>query len=451
MSIDVAVLLLLALVAGVWLLERVIARTEFGLGLALVLVGADVLQVPVEIVVGSLRVTELDVGFGVLAVAAVARVIRSPALSPLQWLLLALLVLVGASTVNGVLEFGIGTAVNEARTHVRFIAAALYFSTVEGDGSRFDRLARAWFAVAGFLVVLTVVRWLGLVAGFTGAWWMGGADDLRVIDGFSTLVLVQVLLIIWGTKPPVPRWATVAGPVLLAAVVLLQHRTLWVALAVGALVWAVRDRRIATRVVPAFLLAILVGGVLVFTVFGDPASIRQDLEASATNADTFQWRAEGWYQLLFVRGPDEPVEVAFGLPFGSGYDRRIAGQTISVSPHNFFVEIYLRTGVLGVFVTTLLFAVTLHRLQRRAGWGRFLHADALLVILVTQLLFLQTSHPSAEQGIFMGLALATAAGGRRAAAPRPTDDVRLPRPAPRRVAVGTGPAGPPRTEGRGPW
>lgn len=410
--------LAVAAVVTVVTLERVITRTELGLGLALVAVFLNTLGVELDIHPAGFRVGDVDVVAALLLVAAVARLLRSERVAPLQWVAIGFGLLVLWSLVTGVLEHGTGTAVNDARTYVRFIAAVLYFSTTDPSDALFDRLMTLLGVLAGALVVLTVVRWTGNALGLGDLWFMR-SGDLRVIDSFRTLILLQVLLLVWGGRPPLSRHAVVAAPVLLAAVVLLQHRTLWIALAVGALISAARSRRLARRLVPAAVTAIVVGGVLSFTLFGGPGTIRTELEDSATNADTFVWRVEGWRQLVLERGPDDVYEVAVGHTFGSGFERRLRGATVDVSPHNFLVQTYLRTGLFGSFLLVSLLVTTMVRLTRTQGWGRYLHGAGLFVILVTQILFLQTSHPSFEQAILLGLAVATAVRPPEHATPGP--------------------------------
>lgn len=406
---DLSTLLLVAALGGaaLLLLERVISDTVLGLSLTLGIVFLNVLGIELQATLVGFRVGAVDIVAGLLLVAGIARLLRARRIAPLQWLAIAFGLLVLWSLVAGVLTYGPGTAINDSRTYVRVVAALLYFSTTSPGDEAFDALMTHWLWFTGALVALTFARWGALVVGLGDAWW-ARADDMRVIDSFRTLVLLQVLLLLWGAPPPVPRRLLAAAPVLLAAVVLLQHRTLWIALAIGAIVWAALTRRLVRRLVPAALAAVIVGGVLSFTLFGGPATIGSELEDSATNAGTFVWRVEGWRQLVLDSGPDEISEIALGYPFGAGFERRIEGRIVDVTPHNFFVQTYLRTGLVGLGILLAMYAGTMRRLLRTPGWGRYLTAPALLVVLVTQLIFLQTSHPSFEQAVLVGLAIATA-------------------------------------------
>lgn len=406
---DLPTLLLVAALGGaaLLLLERVIASTVLGLSLTLGIVFVNVLGIELQATLVGFRVGDVDVVAGLLLVAGIARLLRARRISVLQWLAIAFGLTVLWSLVTGLLTYGPGTAINDSRTYVRVVAALLYFSTTSPGDDAFDALMTPWLWLTGALVALTFARWGALMVGMGDAWW-ARADDMRVIDAFRTLVLLQVLLLLWGAPPPVPRRLMAAAPVLLAAVVLLQHRTLWIALAVGAIVWAALTRRLARRVIPAAVAAVVVGGVLSFTLFGGPSTIGSELEDSATNAGTFVWRVEGWRQLVLDRGPDEISEVALGYPFGAGFERRIEGRIVDVTPHNFFVQTYLRTGLVGLGILLALYAGAMRGLLRTPGWGRYLTAPALLVLLVTQLIFLQTSHPSFEQAVLVGLAIATA-------------------------------------------
>lgn len=415
---ELALLLISAVAVGgfVGALERCIRSTPFALGLVAVVTFVDVAGVPLETVFGGFRVSAIDAVFGLLGIAAVARLLRTPQVRPMQWLVIALVALAFGAIASGVFAFGPGAAVNEARVTVRFLAGVLFFSTVEQRPDTFDRLAVVGGVYVAGLVGLTVLRWVALAAGVEG-WFMAGEDSVRAIESFQTLVIVQALLIVWGTRRPVPRAATVAAPILLAVVVLLQHRTLWVALAVGGLVLGVRSRRVAMRVVPAAIVAILLGTVAAFTVLGGTSEVRAGLEESASNADTFAWRIEGWRQLVFETGPDDVGTLATGLPFGSGYERYIAGGIVDASPHNYLVETYLRLGAVGAALLVALYGVALSRLRSGSGSGRFLHGDPLFAAVVVQCIYLMTSHPSVEQAIILGLALAAGFPARTSSVP----------------------------------
>jgi hypothetical protein len=85
----------------------------------------------------------------------------------------------------------------------------------------------------------------------------------------------------------------VIAPSLLAIVVLLQHRTVWVVTILGIVYLLFRERAIATRLVGVLVAAFAVFAVLVFTVFGGNDDVADQLAGSAQRTDTFEWRVWG--------------------------------------------------------------------------------------------------------------------------------------------------------------
>jgi hypothetical protein len=97
------------------------------------------------------------------------------------------------------------------------------------------------------------------------------------------------------------------------------------------------------------------------------------------------------------------LEWVIGSPFGSGYAREIAVGTmhgiVEVNPHNFYVQVFLRLGIVGLALMVVIYARLLQR-SRRLGdsWGQ-----ATCFLLLTQLVFFSTYPPSFEQGLLLGL------------------------------------------------
>jgi O-antigen ligase len=348
-----------------------------------------------------------------LAAGAVARLVqlRRPSWSQLWIAGLGLLVL--ALTLRGGAELGVQAAVNEARKYLYFLSAAAYFSTVPPRRVLFDRLGVYWLLAAGALVVLAVVRWAALAVGVSGGV-LGEGTSLRVLSSAPTLLIAQACFIglaSWARSRGLLTRAGVACSAL--TVLFLQHRTVWVVLVIGGAVLLTRDRGLRRGVV--LLVGVLVAGLSVaaFTVLEAPDNrVSAGLERSATNSDTFEWRYEGWRELVEA-GPSEYDEILFGLPFGSGYARQVGQDTVEVSPHNFYLETYLRLGVVGLLGIFGLLARLLWLLRRAVGGPGLLDDHVLFVLLVSACVYNLTYAPALFDGLLLGLA-ASAAARRRA-------------------------------------
>jgi hypothetical protein len=406
--------LALGALAGLAVLERVVRSSVWGAALvvpAAVLGEAGLLGFGLS--AGPLNVYPGDVLLALLLAAAVARLLRAERLTGAQLLLLALLAIVVVSIAQGAGDHGPAAAVNEARKFLYFIGMALYFSTVPWRRDLLERIAAVWLLGCAGLLLLALVRWGALLVGVTadsgllhnpGA---GLGQPFRVLTAGPTLMLAQgliVLLAAWRSAQT-PRWVAPAGIGLLLAIVLLQHRTVWVVLLVAFGVLALRDPRLGRKVGSAVLAAGLVISVLMLAVFDDGAlSLEDELATAATNVQTWEWRMAGWRALLDQRGPDGVEEHLLGAPFGGGFQRLYDGRVVDVTPHNFYVEGYVRIGLLGMGLLLLLYA----RVAARAATtpldaGGLELDDVVLLLVLSHVVYFIPYSPHLEQSVLLGL------------------------------------------------
>jgi O-antigen ligase len=186
---------------------------------------------------------------------------------------------------------------------------------------------------------------------------------------------------------------------------LLQHRTVWVVTLLG-LLWLFRGQtRLLRRFVIAGAALTALGGILLATAFRDDF-VMESLQDSATNPDTFIWRVGGWYQLIFLRNANL-FHFLLGDPFGTGFSRVIGGFRVDVNPHNFYVGIYLRFGILGLLVLIWLYFSLLrqsenlklnHKLK-----NTYLDPRLWRLFLLFHLMYFMTYYPGYEQCILLGM------------------------------------------------
>ena len=170
--------------------------------------------------------------------------------------------------------------------------------------------------------------------------------------GASLLAMTTLLGMSWAAGRHPWRKAGVAA--LVALLVALQHRTVWVALLLAAVYLAVAGLRAGGRSQLAAVLSsvsvVVLGPALVFSRVAAGSVV----PASAGDDGTFLWRLDGWQQL--VQRSETAVDVLVGQPFGTGFDRTIGGFLVTVNPHSQYVETYLRFGVVGAVAAVLLLA-----------------------------------------------------------------------------------------------
>ena len=401
----------LAAVAAFALLEAMIRRTMVGVGVVLTAaaIGTTFPELP-NASFGGTTVTLMDVLATVLLGGAIARWLRRPPVSLPQWLLIAFSILALFSVIQGIGDYGFHTAINEFRRYFWFISVALYFSTVKLDGSLLDRIARTWMILALVLVGLAILRWGVLAAGLTGGYYgVLGAGGFRVLGSAPTLVIMQGFIfgaLAWA-RGDAPAWIRRLTPVFLATVVLMQHRSVWAGLLVTVTLIVLMERRVAHRLLPIMLLAVVLVGAFSLIVLDDQAAdLPGELAESAAYRGTWEWRVDGWY-VLIAEGP-EGTEVLTGQPFGGGWERDMDGRSVSFHPHNFYVETYLRTGLAGLGLLAGLYAVLLWRLRAIAQPHGSPYPTALLFLLVSHLVHFIPYAPYPEQGLILGLAICAA-------------------------------------------
>lgn len=401
------------LVVAVFLVEAVIRRPVVAAAIIttdLVLRYSDV-PLP-SLPLGSVSVYDHDIVFALIGTAAIARLLRKHWFTWAQRSLLLAGAILLFSLARGVAAFGVETAVNESRHWLFLVIAALYFTTVVSRRV----LHRVGFVIVcggGALAAVAVLRWVIVGAGGPEALLGSRADaGLRVLHAEVTLIVLQAFFILAVAFQRLNTWLRWLAAGLLTTVILMQHRTIWVALVVGLLVMLYRDRDLARRAVVLIAGALLATALVVISLFGNPAD---EVATTATRTDTFEWRFEGWQELITTRGPQNAVEVASGQGFGAGWAREVANRpTRDVSPHSMYVESLLRLGLIGTGALLVALWGPLLALWRRPSDAReagdapqqipWLSNDAIAVLLAAQAAFSVTYFPAPTAGIVIGVA-----------------------------------------------
>ncbi|MFI9342453.1 hypothetical protein ACIG0D_14425 [Streptomyces sp. NPDC052773] len=346
-------------------------------------------------------------------------------------LVLAVMCLIAWSIQRGVGPWGLQTAANDARVYFwQVFASVLYVATAPLHPGRGRAVVRLWLVSAAAYAALSLAGWLNTgLHSVVDAVTVGGVlYDPRPVPARSALVLAQsavLLLCPLGGGSSGPNTTAENGPgrdrpgrkgrpdggrgkilpalLCLAFVVLLQHRTVWATTIVMAVVWwALIPSRPGQRLAYAAA-AVLSSCVAALTfaagMFGGIGSVLADSFTETQSANsTFSWRVHGWQELM--DGPKTLTEWLLGSPFGSGYDRWVGGVLISVTPHDYYLHVVLRLGVVGL-LTLLTLYVLLWRRLGRGGNG----TPALRLMVVSQLVLFVSYAPFPEQGVLLGLCL----------------------------------------------
>ena len=328
-----------------------------------------------------------------------------------RWLLL-LGVLLLVSLVRGVAAFGMQQSVNEFRHYLFFAGVALYFATFPASVGLYDRIGRIWLAMSIPMMVLVSVRWLAVFAGIdlgVPAEKFGADAAIRVIDGPFTFFLAGafVLTIPAWLRGEQARWLRWISVLLLLFVLLLNRRTVWLAIVVGVAVLMLRDRRLGRRA----LLLVTLGAVMTAVAFVWLGGLQEGSEPVVrSGSGNLTWRVEGWSELVdaWSRSSDGLGHRTACRQRVRPCDRRRRGRphirTTSTS------RCLIRTGLAGLVALIALTAGLLRALWRTpARDAGLLGPGVLPALLAMQLVWFLTWVPGSEQGIVTGLAVAVAA------------------------------------------
>ena len=406
--------LLVAAGLGVILLDLLIERPDVAAGLVL---GSAVLQavyedsVPSLMLPGQTRVGITDVVSALVFAAAVARLLRLRRFDRFHRWLVLLAVVLFVSLIRGVAAFGPQASIADFRQYLFFAGVALYFATFPPSVRLYNRIGRIWLAMTIPMMVLVCLRWLAIFAGIdlgVPAAKYGADSAIRVIDGPYTFFLACAFMLTipaWlrGERAGWMRWMSI---VLLLFVLVLNRRTVWLAILVGVAVIGLRDRQLGRRAI----MLVALGGVLTAIAFVYLGGLQEGPQPLIkTGSGNLDWRVQGWSELV-AAWSSNVTDWAVGQPFGSGFAREIEGITTNTHPHNFYIETMIRTGLAGLLALVALTAGLLralwHTPTRDTG---LLGPGVIPALLAMQIVWFLTWVPGSEQGIVTGIACALAA------------------------------------------
>jgi hypothetical protein len=325
---------------------------------------------------------------------------------------MAFLAILTSSFVRGVAEHDVFAAANQYRGHLYVAAAVLYFAGHPSVRLRQQQIASLWVIAAYALTVIALARWMAPLESVFGPLEASGPGGVgRPTDAATTFVILMGAYLAFHHRY---RWWVPGG--LLGAVVAFQHRTVWVAAIVGlAVLMFGSERRQLSRFAGASIIVVLGMSVVSPAVFD---SLTEPLDQAARERGTYEWRVQGWTASLEdqLRTPGDWLT---GRSMGTPWDRSLRGQTVTVSPHSLYVELLLRSGIVGLGAFLLIYGL-LVRTSLLTNDKRLI--TLTLAIVASQLVYAIPYKPDLLQGALIGLSAALLASSRGSNADeRPAD------------------------------
>lgn len=363
----------------------------------------------IEIKVSDYSIYLQDIVFCSLFIAAVINAGKnfSEKIQPLTIVWLFYGVLLFTNFVQGYFLVGT-TAVVDFRFMFYFWCGVFYFMQFTFSSKDHEKMYGLWYLVGfGFLAVVYFrfyAEYLGL--DFSSAWADPTGVSYRVVTARSAYILGAILLVL-SLRYFVFRDSQVyifSLLLFLIAVIGVQHRSVWASVAFPLAIALVLNSRGATLVkLGAFSVALLFL-TLFLSKFGD---ITQSVKMSADKAmdlstGTFGSRREAWQLLLQNWYKQNLMTQLFGEPFGVGY----AGQVRS--PHNFYLQNLLRSGVFGILLLLIMYVSLLIKWIRRASAeliSQRSHIYMYGLLIIGMLAYYIPYGSTPEQGIILGVAI----------------------------------------------
>jgi hypothetical protein len=399
----------LALLSG----KRLYCSWGFGAGLVLLLFLAGAIAVqPMSGDFGAFNIYPEDAIFAALFLAAALRlsVGRKLVAEHLPWLLFG--IATAASFVIGSQFYGLKPAGVEYRSIFYVVAGGLYCGSFRLRSDGLKQFVSLWLWTAGALLILASFRWMAELADLAicSQWaGVGGANPIRVLNANQALFLSQAFLVtLYLYRHTAAKFALACfSGALLLAVILLEHRSVWVATAAacGVLAWREKAwKKFMTAVLLAAFIALPVYFLLSNYAGTVSASLRSSVEEPFDPAhSTIAWRTELWQQYIFEFIALNGAQTWFGTGFGNPATYDVEGNSVSNAPHNYFVYALNRAGVLGLVTLILAYGMLLYRVRGRSGSWDYL--GLFLTITASQLVFFMAYAPSFEQGLVSGAIL----------------------------------------------
>jgi hypothetical protein len=331
----------------------------------------------------------------------------------LGWAALAICLL---SFARGAATIGLKEAGVTFRSTYYLYTVIVYVSSFSLTAEHWEEVRSVLRWLTAGIMVIAIARW-GLVAigsESVNTWYEAGASEtggLRVVPATAALVIGEAFLVETfmndnKIEENTNRWFRFAGPLLFLSLILLQHRTIWIAL-LPAMVWlGFMDRRFLRYAIGIVILgtAFL---LLIFTTDLAP-NTRSALLLSGSSAGTFLWRLSSWQGMLDLWSEAPLFSQIAGIPFGADQSRILDnGVVTSRGSHDFFISTLFNLGLLGLATVVTILVTATWRMVRNAKYsgasGKI--AAAIAAILLMQWIYNITYGIDYMQGTFIGVAL----------------------------------------------
>jgi hypothetical protein len=305
-------------------------------------------------------------------------------LGAITWFWLGLGFLLVVSLGRGLAEYPLGTTMNEFRLFFYSFAAMTWAMSCSWSRQMTDMAVRRGAVVLGWSLTLVcvyhvMVHGLGSASGFVDPGTGVEQTTRPLVSGQALMLAMCSASCLWLWRRLDRIMYMFHGLIFGAAVAVVQQRTVWgVSIAAAVVVLIVSGPRTKASILA---LSASTGVVLLLLLNSTPlGDIVGELQGDATDTGTYDARINSWLNLISQSIQLGPQTIVFGAPMGTGFGRlEGAGRWVVFAPHNWYLTLYLRTGILGLVLFILfLLASLLRAIRNRANMA----AVSILVMMI---------------------------------------------------------------------
>jgi hypothetical protein len=385
--------------AAAWLLVAVTVLTQ-----------SIIPRVELQVTLAAITVYALDLVAGLMFAIGVVRLFTKPNHRSLVLPLAVLSALFATHVALGVAELGVESAVNGSRSWLYFLGPLVYASQARPHWTRKSFLPL--IAGAGALAAYALVQ----IArhGLYGANELievgGELIDARPVSAEGALLIFECALIAASARFVRSTPWLLAVLTMGAAVLLLQHRTVWIVMGLTASVAYVKWARVAIlaneKAALAAASAVFLVAPFVVTGVATSSAFEESVRSATGERSTFAWRTESWATL--VEEHHSTRDLLVGLPAGTSLARVSSDNRIATeSPHSLYVDALLSLGVLGPLMIVWSWILIVRR-RRNAAAVLEISAVVVVLIVASSALFGVANMLAPLQGLLLGMLLQAA-------------------------------------------
>lgn len=285
--------------------------------------------------------------------------------------------LLALSMMSGLSSYGISSEwMGDLRTNSVFLFSVFYFLRfdVYQDAKEYCKLLDS---VMTIILVISCVLWgLDIIIGFHplpsqyNATLSDGGSTMRFIQPYEVLGIALYALLLLEENLNTKGYLKFRTILFSAAVILFQHRSIWMAWGCGfivVLLITMRNAKITKKlfmqlillIASCFIVLNMGSGQLIENISKSFEIIGKMMKGIAIENSTANTRTQVWNAVIEDLSGSA---LLIGRPYGYGYGRSIGWKT---SPHSGFIRFIARTGYIGAVLAICLLTFVIVKLIRK--------------------------------------------------------------------------------------